>query len=211
MMQTKTAWDVLKDWQPRHAKQGQESHEKPFWMRFVAAPLRYDGLLVNLDHVRVFGASGALAGLLFGIYVGARTRRLQFLAENAHRLPKTVKGWFYYHRERNYQCLKAAADEGIRQAVRFGSVMGGFAAIETAIDLVRQREDVVSTLMAGVTSTLVFSLVYQLPQSSTRRALMFGVGISGIVGLLQDFYRRTFSVSCKYPTLEVPADVQEPG
>jgi hypothetical protein len=208
-----TAWEVWQTWRQKDKKPRQlarlqgdkdQADEKPIWMQIVAAPLiprREGDILVNLDHVRVFALSGALAGLFFGSYLGARTRRLQFLAENAHRLPKTVKGWFYYHRERNYQCLKAGADEGIKQALRFGGLMGTYAAIETGVDLYRQKEDWKSTVAAGLVSSVAFSLANGLSKSSRRRAFMMGIGISSLVGALQDYYLFRYNESSKYPTL----------
>ncbi|KAI9020535.1 hypothetical protein DFJ74DRAFT_757068 [Hyaloraphidium curvatum] len=100
-----------------------------------AAPLA--PAFVNLDHARVFAAAGFVSGFLVGAHAGGRLRRLQFLAENAHRMPRTKAGWYFYLRERNYQVLKRAGAVGARTGAKWALVLGGFAALETAVDLVR--------------------------------------------------------------------------
>jgi hypothetical protein len=94
-------------------------------------------VFINLDHVRVFSYAGFLTGLMVGGYNGGRLRRLQFLAENSHRLPSTKAGWYFYLRERNFQVLKKAGAAGVRMGAKWGAVLGGFAAVETMVDVVR--------------------------------------------------------------------------
>lgn len=94
-------------------------------------------IFVNLDHVRVFAYSGFLTGFMVGAYSGGRLRRLQFLAENSHRLPRTKAGWYFYLRERNYQVLKRAGQVGARNGLKWAGVVGGFALVETIVDIFR--------------------------------------------------------------------------
>ncbi|KAI8610499.1 hypothetical protein BC830DRAFT_1053676, partial [Chytriomyces sp. MP71] len=49
-----------------------------------------------------------LAGFCTGGFLRARMRSHQFLAENAHRLPRTEKGWYVYHRHKQLEALRAA-------------------------------------------------------------------------------------------------------
>lgn len=55
---------------------------------------------------------------LFGFCSGAITRSKlasrQFLAENAHRLPSTMPGWYFYQKTKNYRVLLGAARGGAR-------------------------------------------------------------------------------------------------
>ncbi|EIW70817.1 hypothetical protein TREMEDRAFT_28772, partial [Tremella mesenterica DSM 1558] len=47
----------------------------------------------------------AMLGMLIGISRGGSKARLRFLAENAHRLPTTIQGWYFYTKTRNYRIL----------------------------------------------------------------------------------------------------------
>ena len=58
-------------------------------------------------------AGGATAvGMLVGGVRGARMEGMRFLAENAHRPPRTIRGWYLYSKTKNYRMLLA----GLRQA-----------------------------------------------------------------------------------------------
>jgi len=61
-----------------------------------------------------------LLGAVIGVNRGGRLASLRFLAENAHRTPKTQKGWYYYHKTRNYRVVLGA----LRGAVRDGGYLG---------------------------------------------------------------------------------------
>ncbi|KAJ6261778.1 hypothetical protein Dda_2577 [Drechslerella dactyloides] len=88
------------------------------------------------------------------IFVATALRRthtasLQFRAENAHRLPRSQKGWFFYHRSRSY----AAMRDGVAAGVKRGSGMAGyvalFVAVEEAVDAVRGKVDFGGSVVAG--------------------------------------------------------------
>ena len=59
----------------------------------------------------------ASAGMALGVYRGGRMARLRFLAENAHRAPKTVKGWYFYNKTKNYRMMYGGLKEGAKDAV----------------------------------------------------------------------------------------------
>src|SRR4051812_27895784 len=40
------------------------------------------------------------AGFFLGAGIGSRKAALRFRAENAHRFPKSQKGWYFYHRSK---------------------------------------------------------------------------------------------------------------
>lgn len=86
--------------------------------------------------------SACTVGILLGFSRGANMSSLKFLAMNAHRPPRTVGGWYFYNKTKNYKVLlggfKGAALEGARL-----SAMGlGWVAIEQAwMGLCRRVED----------------------------------------------------------------------
>ncbi|KAJ7047595.1 hypothetical protein C8F04DRAFT_937026 [Mycena alexandri] len=61
-----------------------------------------------------------LLGTVVGVNRGARLASLRFLAENAHRTPTTQKGWYYYHKTKNYRVILGA----LRGAARDGAYLG---------------------------------------------------------------------------------------
>ncbi|KAJ6599301.1 hypothetical protein DFH09DRAFT_902159 [Mycena vulgaris] len=75
-----------------------------------------------------------LLGAMIGVNRGARLASLRFLAENAHRTPTTQKGWYYYHKTKNYRVILGRAAGGCaRRGVsgdcdgRMGGARGGTA------------------------------------------------------------------------------------
>jgi hypothetical protein len=54
---------------------------------------------------------------LLGFIRGSREAGLQFLAENAHRQPTTVRGWYFYNKTKNYQMIWSGLKMGGRDAV----------------------------------------------------------------------------------------------
>lgn len=67
-------------------------------------------------------------GFVLGITRGARQASLRFLAENAHRRPTTVQGWYFYKKTKNYRvmwgALKGGAGVGLKMAA-FGGLWVG--------------------------------------------------------------------------------------
>src|ERR1700753_3383870 len=46
--------------------------------------------------------SGLLVGISAGFIRGFQIADLRFRAENGHRMPKSEKGWFFYHRSKTH-------------------------------------------------------------------------------------------------------------
>ncbi|EGO01717.1 hypothetical protein SERLA73DRAFT_28495, partial [Serpula lacrymans var. lacrymans S7.3] len=69
----------------------------------------------------ILPASAAVVGTLIGMVRGSRLAALRFLAENAHRPPTTVRGWYFYNKTKNYRRmqggLKAAGVDGSKLAL----------------------------------------------------------------------------------------------
>ena len=59
----------------------------------------------------------ASAGMALGVYRGGRLASLRFLAENAHRAPRTVKGWYFYNKTKNYRMMYGGLKAGAKDAV----------------------------------------------------------------------------------------------
>ncbi|KAJ7068061.1 hypothetical protein C8F01DRAFT_1116699 [Mycena amicta] len=78
---------------------------------------------------------GAVAvGAIIGINRGARLASLRFLAENAHRPPTTQKGWYYYHKTKNYRVMLGGLRGGARDGGYLGLVSVGWVGIEAGLE-----------------------------------------------------------------------------
>lgn len=112
-------------------------------------------------------AISSAAGLLLGLTHGASTTALRFRAENSHRLPTSERGWYLYHKSKNYAVMVASAKEGTRMAWKLGLWTGVFVGLEEVIDRGRlqRREayegrmvrDTGSTITAGMATAGLFS------------------------------------------------------
>ncbi|MCJ1330006.1 hypothetical protein MMC10_006687 [Thelotrema lepadinum] len=94
--------------------------------------------------------SALTLGVLMGFSQGGRTAALRFRAENAHRLPDSTKGWYLYHKSKNYNVMFAGVKEGARMGGKMGVWVGGYFWLEAAIDQSRKgRKDFLSSVVAG--------------------------------------------------------------
>ncbi|KAJ7179345.1 hypothetical protein C8R46DRAFT_887198 [Mycena filopes] len=75
-----------------------------------------------------FGA--VLLGMVVGVNRGARLASLRFLAENAHRTPTTQKGWYYYHKTKNYRVILGALQGAARDAAYLGTTTVAWVGLE---------------------------------------------------------------------------------
>lgn len=66
--------------------------------------------------------SASLFGFISGLLTSSKLSSKQYLAENAHRLPTTVQGWYFYQKTKNYKVMFG----GIKGGLRTGGKMGGW-------------------------------------------------------------------------------------
>ena len=100
---------------------------------------------------------GSACGGVLGFVRGARQARLQFRAENAHRMPTTTAGWYLYHKSKN----NFTALLGMKQGFRIGFRIVRWSCLVTAIEDVLDGQrgiDMANTVMACVTAGGCFSL-----------------------------------------------------
>ncbi|KAJ3159813.1 hypothetical protein HDU86_001465 [Geranomyces michiganensis] len=144
------------------------------------------------------GLAGALGGFISSFYLAGRTRSFQFLAENAHRLPKTVAGWYFYHRYKNYEIAHAGFVGGMKGAARFGAICAGFGVAEALVESAIGKESWVATVGAGLLTAGTFSLTSRLTLQYAKYGLLFGAGASLLIGALEDGYAWQTGESVKY-------------
>lgn len=113
--------------------------------------------------IRTATVFAALTGAGLGFSHGAQETGLRFRAENSHRLPTTEKGWYLYHKTKNYQVLLGGFKEAAHMSVKVGLWTGLFFAFESAVDRKRRSQDAVSSVCAGMAVAGAFSLWSRRP------------------------------------------------
>ncbi|UZJ54707.1 hypothetical protein CBS101457_004027 [Exobasidium rhododendri] len=82
--------------------------------------------------------TGFTLGFGAGLYGGAKRSSLVFMAENAHRRPDTVQGWFFYNKTKNYRVLLAGITSGLKTGARVGFWTLAYVGIEYGITRLQQ-------------------------------------------------------------------------
>jgi hypothetical protein len=135
--------------------------------------------------------SAFFVGSALGLSHGGQTAGLRFRAENAHRLPTSQKGWYFYHKSKNYHTLLGGVKEGARMGAKLGFWVAAFMTMEEAVDEWRgggKNRDFLSTVAAGLTTSGAFSLWNQFPMTTAARTAKTGLRIGLGYGLLQDAF-----------------------
>jgi hypothetical protein len=115
-------------------------------------------IVLNIPPRYLTLVGGAVSiGAFLGMMRGSRVASLRFLAENAHRAPRTVRGWYLYHKTKNYRIMLGALKGGAREALKLGGLMLGWVAIEEGLE--RGGCGDVKEIGAGVGTAGAFSLL----------------------------------------------------
>ncbi|KAL4400981.1 hypothetical protein ACI68E_002305 [Malassezia pachydermatis] len=69
-------------------------------------------------------------GFFSGFLQGARHTALVFLAENAHRRPETVQGWYFYNKTKYYRMLLGGFQRGAGTGLRLAGWVGGWCLLD---------------------------------------------------------------------------------
>ncbi|ORY87086.1 hypothetical protein BCR37DRAFT_376472 [Protomyces lactucae-debilis] len=111
----------------------------------------------------------------------------QFLAENAHRLPRTHQGWYFYHKTKNYRVAFGAIKGGVRYACRAAGWTGLYVSSEALLDWARGGTmDAGNSALAALATAGLFSYKNGFSRQLTRRTMRLS-GLAGLTaGLLQD-------------------------
>ena len=132
-----------------------------------------DAALVNPNRLSLpfslrltYAALGGFAtGLFLGVSHGSSTAGMRFRAENAHRFPTTQKGWYLYHKSKNYHMMLGGLKEGFKMTPKLSLWIGSLFVFEEAVDRIRSQqagrhgqEDFLSTTAATLTLAGVWSL-----------------------------------------------------
>ena len=105
----------------------------------------------------VLPSIGVLTGMSIGVLRGGREASLRFLAENAHRAPSTVKGWYLYKKTKNYRVMMGALKGGGIGGLKIGSSVLGYTVMEDGMERIGLGE--VKEVGACLGSASLFSIL----------------------------------------------------
>ncbi|KAK0528832.1 hypothetical protein OC834_003912 [Tilletia horrida] len=77
-------------------------------------------------------------GFVSGCFTSASRASRVFMAENAHRQPDTVQGWYFYNKTKNYKVLLAGAKGGAGTALKLGAWATSWVALDHAVGVCRR-------------------------------------------------------------------------
>lgn len=80
-----------------------------------------------------------------------------FRAENAHRFPTSQKGWYLYHKTKNYHAILGGLKDGLKMTRKLSFLAGFFFGAEAVVDTARGNKDFASTAVAGSVVAAGFS------------------------------------------------------
>lgn len=98
-----------------------------------------------------------IVGSAIGIMKGGRTASMRFLAENAHRPPTTVQGWYFYKKTKNYRVMLGSLKGAGSEASKLTALAVGYVGMEEGMD--RLGWGSAKCIGAAVGTALVFSAV----------------------------------------------------
>lgn len=121
------------------------AHEPP-----AVDPLRNERFHLDPENrLKTIATISGTVGAALGMYEGIKMSSLRYLTENAHRLPRTVGGWYFYHKKKNYVMITSGGREAVKTGIKYSLAVTSFFALEAAFDYARQTKDFLSTAAAG--------------------------------------------------------------
>ena len=79
-------------------------------------------------------------GTAVGLVRGSRASGLRFLAENAHRPPTTVQGWYFYNKTKNYKMILGGLRKAGNDAAKLGFTALAWVTFEEGLHQVGQDD-----------------------------------------------------------------------
>ncbi|KAK0551720.1 hypothetical protein OC846_001925 [Tilletia horrida] len=77
-------------------------------------------------------------GFVSGVFSSASRASMVFMAENAHRQPDTVQGWYFYNKTKNYKVILAGVKGGFKSGLRLGAWAVSWVALDHGIAACRR-------------------------------------------------------------------------
>lgn len=129
---------------------------------------------------------GGLIGAFSGFYEGIKIGSLRYLIENSHRLPRTVGGWYFYHKKKNYVMIVGGCKLALVQGAKYSGAMTGLFGIEAIIDYIRGTIDFASTTAAATITAGTYAWYTQLSRMQSANYMKKGALLGLSLGVTQD-------------------------
>lgn len=144
--------------------------------------------MVPSDRLKAVAAVGGLVGGFAGVYEGVKLSSLRYLTENGHRLPRTVGGWYFYHKKKNYVMIINGCREGLKQGTKYSLAVAGFFGLEHLLDHYVRNDtiDFASTTVSGMAVAALFASYNRLSRVQTVNYIQKGAGLGLSLGVAQD-------------------------
>lgn len=144
------------------------------------------------DRLQVVATIGGTIGAALGLYEGIKLSSLRYLAENAHRLPKNVGGWYFYHKKKNYVMITNGCKQAVKTGMRYSAFVSSFFALEAGLDYIRGTTDFLNTTVSGSALTFAYATYKKMSMIQRLKLLKTGTSMALALGLIEDYliYRR---------------------
>lgn len=150
-------------------------------------PLRNERLHATpYDRLRAVAVGSACIGAASGLYEGIKSSSLRYLTENAHRLPTTVGGWYFYHKRKNYVMITSACRQAVISATRFSAGVSTYFLLEALLDEIRGTKDFLSSAAAGGALTYLLGYFKHMTPIQRFGYARRGLFIGMVLGIAQD-------------------------
>lgn len=113
-----------------------------------------------------------MVGSVIGLVRGGRTASLRFLAENVHRAPTTVQGWYFYNKTKNYKVMLGGLKGAALEGGRVGAVGVGWVGMEWVVERMGWGE--MKEIGAAIGTAVVYSVVYRVGWKTTKQIVVLG-------------------------------------
>lgn len=146
--------------------------------------------------------SAFAVGMVSGFLTAGKRAGLVFMAENAHRLPDTVQGWYFYSKTKNYKVMLGAVKGGLKQGTRLGIWVTAFCMAERSSEIVRNallrefssdRDRAAKIVghwadgaLAGLGTASAAAVLYRLPKPAVLRVFQLGLAAGAFAGGMRD-------------------------
>lgn len=135
----------------------------------------------------LLGMGAGIVGAFGGMVHGWSQASLKYLASNAHRLPKSYNGWFFYHKRKSYYCATSAMATAFTTGLKLGAFVIGVFGTEAALDWARNgQKDAADTAMAVCLTGFAYAWAKNMTPVQAKQLINKGGKIGLGFGLAQD-------------------------
>ncbi|SGZ48927.1 CIC11C00000005647 [Sungouiella intermedia] len=139
------------------------------------------------DRLMAVATLSGVIGVGLGLYEGIKTSSLRYLTENAHRLPTTVGGWYFYHKKKNYVMVISGCKQAVKYGTKYSIGVSSFFLLEAGLDYVRHTTDFLNTTLAGTLMAFAHGTSKQMSRVQRFNHVKKGAFLALMLGIGQDF------------------------